>query len=87
MRVIQTLWTAKKNLLEDGFGWIDPETALGGSHQNGYHYFDPATKDPQRGTSKANTFYFSNNKLTDINTCRGGGTKVEYVVTSIRQNQ
>lgn len=60
---------------------------VGGSRQNGYHYFDPATKDPQRGTSKENTFSFSNNKLTDINTCRGGGTKVEYVVTSIRQNQ
>ena len=28
MRVIQTLWTAKKNLLENSFGWIDPETAL-----------------------------------------------------------
>ena len=28
MRVIQTLWTTKKNLLEDSFGWINPETAL-----------------------------------------------------------
>lgn len=50
----------------------------------GYHYFDPATANQERGTSMNNMFLLQNNKLVDSNSCTGE-TKY-YTVTSIRIN-
>lgn len=58
---------------------------VGGDSSNGYHYYDPATANIDRGTSVSNTFTLKDGKLTDVNECTGKSTNY-YTVTSIREN-
>lgn len=56
---------------------------VGGSQTNGYHYFDPATGDKEKGTSPNNVFTIEGDLMKDTNTCIGS----YYILTSIRENK
>lgn len=60
---------------------------VGGGRTSGYHYFDPATGNPGRGTSTDNKFTMQGNLLKDKNNCTNSkkGEK-DYTLTSIRKS-
>lgn len=58
---------------------------VGGGRTKGYHYFDPATGNHARGTSKDNLFRREGNMLVSTNTCNW--IERHYTLTSIRTNK
>ncbi|KGI22888.1 hypothetical protein [Hoylesella timonensis] len=60
---------------------------VGGSQTHGYHYYDPATANIEKGTSSDNTFRLDGKLLKDENRCTGSSNVKYYTLTSIRKNR
>lgn len=58
---------------------------VGGNRTSGYHYYDPATSNRERGTSNNNRFTLQGGMLKSKNTCTG--KEQEYTLTGIRKNK
>lgn len=58
---------------------------VGGNQTNGYHYYDPATQNKDRGTSTENQFNMSGGLMRSTNKCTG--STHYYILTSIRENK
>lgn len=58
---------------------------VGGGRSTGYHYFDPATGNTEKGTSSSNRFSRDGSLWKDCNDC--SGKSHYYTLSSIRKNK
>ncbi|MCM1311780.1 MAG: hypothetical protein NC206_05015 [Bacteroides sp.] len=58
---------------------------VGGCSSEGFHYYDPGTRDSDNGTSPNNMFLYENGLLIDTSVIVGKDYK--YIVTGIRTNK
>ncbi|MCM1372768.1 MAG: hypothetical protein NC113_05470 [Bacteroides sp.] len=62
---------------------------VGGNINQGFHYFDPATEYPDRGTSAENLFKYENGLLINKKTCminKNTKSPETYIVSGVRIN-
>lgn len=74
--------TGNEKLDQAGYHFV---IIVGGGRSAGYHYFDPATGNTERGTSSDNRFTREGNLWKDYTDCSGKGNN--YTLSSIRTNK
>jgi len=74
-------WTS---VFDDGSDYIGRQTG-GGDRSTGYHYFNPAMGNTEKGTSSDNRFTRDGNLWKDYTDCTGKAQN--YTLSSIRTNK